>query len=71
MKPGEKLQEGVVVSHTDHGVLVGREAEPGEACPPRHSEHYFGAMRVLLSNDQAPILPAGLHPVKPKRKGSK
>jgi hypothetical protein len=70
MKPGEKLQEGVVVEHTDAGVLVGRHVEEGEPLPPRHSEHRFGATRVFLSHDQAPIAPAGLHPLKPK-KGAK
>lgn len=80
MKPGEKLQEGIVVSHDAKGVLVGRAAQPGESLPPRHTEHYFGEVRVFLSDDQAYILPAGLHPVKatrapakasakPKRKG--
>ncbi len=71
MKPGERLQEGVVVSHDDKGVLVGREAEPGENLPRDHSEHYFGATRVFLSHNQAYIPPAGLHPIKPKRKGAK
>jgi len=61
MKPGQLLQEGVVVRHDDAGVYVGREAEPGEACPPRHSEHRFGDRRVFLSDDQSPIPPAGLH----------
>jgi len=62
MKPGELLKEGVVVSHDpERGVLVGREAEPGEVCPPGHTEHRFGARLVFLSNDQAPIPPAGLH----------
>jgi hypothetical protein len=62
MKPGELLKEGVVVRHDDKlGVYVGREAEPGETCPARHTEHRFGDRVVFLSNDQAPIPPAGLH----------
>lgn len=68
MKPGELLQEGVVVSHDANGVMVGRLAAPGEACPARHTEHVFGERRVFLSRDQAPIPPAGLHPIKPARK---
>lgn len=71
MKPGERLQEGIVVTHNDNGVLVGREAEPGESCPPGHSEHRFGALHVFLSHNQAPIPPAGLHAIKPKKKGGK
>lgn len=66
MKPGELLQEGVVVRHDDAGVMVGREAEPGETCPAGHSEHRFGARLVFLSNGQAPIPPAGLHKRKAK-----
>jgi hypothetical protein len=61
MKPGQRLQEGIVVSHGTDGVLVGREALPGETLPARHTEHRFGATLVFLSNDQAPIPPAGLH----------
>lgn len=69
MTPGQLLKEGVVVRHDQdnadesrRGVYVGREAAPGEACPPRHSEHHFtGGLRVFLSVDQAPIPPAGLH----------
>lgn len=71
MKPGERLQEGIVVTHNDRGVLVGREAEPGEECPRGHSEHRFGETRVFLSDNQAPIAPAGLHPKRPKGKGKK
>lgn len=67
MKPGELLQEGVVVSHDDRGVLVGREAENDrENCPPGHTEHTVGGRRVFLSNAQAPILPAMLHPRRKK-----
>ncbi len=64
MKPGEKLQEGIVVIHDDRGVLVGRLADPGEACPRGHSAHVLECGLVFLSNDQAPILPAGLHPIR-------
>jgi hypothetical protein len=64
VKPGDKLAEGVVVKHEDAGVYVGRVAEEGEACPPRHTEHELDGVRVFLSRDQAPIPPAGLHPKK-------
>lgn len=66
MKPGELLQEGVVVRHDKDGVMVGREAEPGETCPAGHTEHRFGARLVFLANAQAPIPPAGLHKRKAK-----
>lgn len=73
MLPGTLLQEGVVVSHNENGVLVGRQAGPGEACPAGHSEHFVGEYRVFLSRDQAPIPPAGLHQVglAPRRKAKK
>lgn len=61
MTPGQLLAEGVVVKHTDDGVLVGREAEQGETCPPGHTEHFLAGRKVFLSRDQAPILPANLH----------
>lgn len=61
MTPGQLLAEGVVVRHDDAGVYVGREAEQGEVCPPRHSEHFLKGRRVFLSDDQAAIPPAGLH----------
>lgn len=64
MKPGELLQEGIVVTHDESGVLVGRLAEVGEVRPRRHSEHVLGGRLVFLSDDQAPIPPAGLHPLK-------
>lgn len=65
MKPGQLLQEGVVVEHDEKkGVLVGRLAEEGERCPERHTEHFLAGKRVFLSLDQAYILPAGLHPKK-------
>jgi hypothetical protein len=59
--PGAKLAEGIVITHDDRGVLLGREAEPGETCPARHSEHQLGARRVFLSHDQAPIQAKYLH----------
>ncbi len=71
MKPGEQLQEGVVVSHGKDGVLVGREALPGETLPRGHSEHRFGATLVFLSDNQAPIPPAGLHPKRAARKATR
>jgi hypothetical protein len=64
MKPGDLLQEGVVCSHDSRGVLVGREALPGErfeSPPVGHVSFQFGALVVFLSKDQAPIPPAGLH----------
>lgn len=64
MRPGDVLQEGIVVSHDEAGVLVGRQAEPGETCPAGHSSHRFGERLVFLANGQAPIPPAGLHPAK-------
>jgi len=67
MDPGTLLQEGVVVSHDEHGVLVGRLAEPGESCPAGHTEHRYGSRVVFLARGQAPIPPAGLH----KRKATK
>ena len=66
MKPGDVLKEGVVVRHDDAGVWIGREANEGEPCPPRHAEFSFGGRRVFLSADQAPIPPAGLHARKEK-----
>lgn len=64
MKPGQVLAEGIVVDHDNRGVMVGREAdeERRETCPPGHTEHFVGGKRVFLSKDQAPILPAFLHP---------
>jgi hypothetical protein len=67
MEPGTVLQEGVVVSHDKRGVMVGRQAAEGEACPARHTEHRFGALRVFLADGQAPIAPAALHKRKAKR----
>lgn len=68
MKPGELLNEGVVVKHDDRGVYVGREADNDrEKCPARHTEHEVGGRRVFLSDDQAPILPALLHPKRGKK----
>lgn len=64
MKPGQLLKEGVVVRHDNRGVWVGREAGSNEKLPAGHTEHTFGARRVFLSNDQAPIPPAALHPRK-------
>lgn len=69
MKPGELLQEGVVVRHTEQGVYVGREAKEDEALPVRHTEHLLNGRRVFLSNDQGPILPAILHPKRSKKRG--
>lgn len=69
MKPGELLQEGVVVKHDDAGVWVGREAENDrENCPPGHTEHNVGGRRVFLANAQAPIAPARLHSRKSGKK---
>lgn len=65
MRPGDVLAEGIVVRHDDAGVMVGRQAEPGETCPAGHTEHRFGDRLVFLANGQAPIPPAGLHPAKP------
>jgi hypothetical protein len=67
VKPGHICQEGVVVAVTERGVLVGRRAEPGETLPPRHTLHVFDGVTVFLSQDQAPIPPAGLHPKKAKK----
>lgn len=62
MKPGQLLQEGVVVEHDEKkGVLVGREAEDGEACPEGHTEFRLSGRRVFLSKNQAYIMPAMLH----------
>lgn len=67
MKEGELLNEGVVVRHDDKGVYVGREAEPNETCPVRHTEHNVGGRRVFLSLDQGPIMPSLLHPKRRKK----
>jgi len=67
VKEGELLQEGVVVKHDERGVWVGREAEAGEACPVRHTEHNLGGRRVFLSVDQGPIMPSLLHPKRRKK----
>ena len=61
-KPGDKLKEGVVVKvGDDGGVLVGREAEPGEATPAGFSEHVFGTRRVFLHPSQGAIHHSRLH----------
>lgn len=61
MEPGTRLEEGIAVSSHDDGVMVGREANPGEKCPPDHSEHRFGATVVYLSRSQVLIAEKSLH----------
>jgi hypothetical protein len=62
MKPGDLLQEGVVIRHDDQGVYVGRLAKGEEPCPAGHTEHDVGGRRAFLANGQCAIPPAFLHP---------
>lgn len=64
MKPGEKLQEGVVVRHDERGVWVGREVSATEPLPRGFTEHNVGGRRVFLADGQCPIPPAFLHKAK-------
>lgn len=64
MKPGEQLQEGVVVRHDDAGVWVGREVSADELLTAEYTEHFCNGRRVFLAKGQAPILPGFLHPVR-------
>jgi uncharacterized protein YegP (UPF0339 family) len=64
MTPGQKLHEGIVVTVTEAGVLVGRLAGENElAPPPGHTLFILAGMRVFLSQDQAPIAEKDLHPL--------
>lgn len=69
MQVGTRLQEGVAVTVTDAGVLVGRVAGVNELVPPAgHAVHILNGERVFLSADQAPIAAAALHPLRATRK---
>lgn len=64
LRPGDRLEEGVVARVTDAGVYVALEAKPGDVCPEHSVEMMAGDVRVFLPKGQAAIPAAGLHPVK-------
>jgi len=55
LAPGDQVGGGYAITLHDDGVMIGRLAEEGETCPPRHSEHVFKGRRFLLSHDQVRI----------------
>lgn len=69
MKPGQELQEGIVVRHDDAGVWVGRQVSATEALPKGFTEHTVEGRRVFLADSQCAIPPAFLHPKTARTKG--
>lgn len=58
VKPGDRFKMGTVTKVLKNGdVMLGRDAERGEECPPEHTQFKFGKRRVFQSDHIAPHRP--------------